>query len=129
MIDEERLPNADLAVVDEAKITRYLLSRTHPSGRAKAAFFLRFGFVPEQWQTMAEALRLLATTYAVTERVQSTHGISYAVNGALFAPDGRRPWVRTIWIVDTGDLTETPRFVTAYPADPPKQTWKQGTPG
>jgi hypothetical protein len=38
------LPNSHVAVVDELKIRGYLLSFTHPIGRSKAAFFVRFGF-------------------------------------------------------------------------------------
>lgn len=39
-----KLPNLGNASVPEAKITRYLLSMTHPYGRHKANFFQRFGF-------------------------------------------------------------------------------------
>ena len=39
-----RLPNAHLAVVDERKVNAYLLSDSHPAGRAKAVFFRRYGF-------------------------------------------------------------------------------------
>ena len=41
--------------VDEAKIVGYLLS--HSNGQGKAAFFLRFGFLPGAWTEMAEALK------------------------------------------------------------------------
>ena len=39
-----RLPNAHLARIDREKITDYLLSSVNPRDRAKAGFFLRFGF-------------------------------------------------------------------------------------
>ena len=41
--------------VDESKLVGYLLS--HAKGQGKAAFFLRFGFSPESWLEMAEALK------------------------------------------------------------------------
>jgi hypothetical protein len=50
------LPNASRAVVPEAKITRYLLSETHPAGRSKARFFTAHGFSPAQWEVLATAL-------------------------------------------------------------------------
>jgi hypothetical protein len=31
----------------------------------------------------------------------------------MTTPSGRRPRVRTIWLVETGELA--PRFITAYP--------------
>jgi hypothetical protein len=40
-----KLPNAHLATVPEAKVTRYLLNPAHPAGGSKATFFLRFGFM------------------------------------------------------------------------------------
>jgi hypothetical protein len=44
-----KLPQADRAVVDERKVREYLLSRAHPIGRFKAAFFARAGFEAENW--------------------------------------------------------------------------------
>ena len=41
-----RLPNAHLAVVDERKVNAYLLSDSHPAGRAKAVFFRRYLRLP-----------------------------------------------------------------------------------
>jgi hypothetical protein len=37
------LPEPASAVGDERKVRSYLLSDNHPPGRAKAAFFRRFG--------------------------------------------------------------------------------------
>ena len=34
-----RLPNATEASVEEGKLKKYLLSETHPKGKAKARFF------------------------------------------------------------------------------------------
>jgi hypothetical protein len=51
-----RLPYADLAVIDERKITHYLLASDHPAGRAKAAMFQRFGFAAADWQALRDAL-------------------------------------------------------------------------
>ncbi|MCY4076129.1 MAG: hypothetical protein OXH04_11955 [Acidobacteria bacterium] len=44
-----KLPNADQAVVDRRKIVDHLLSRRHPDGRNKAAFFFAFGFRTARW--------------------------------------------------------------------------------
>jgi hypothetical protein len=41
------------------------------------------------------------------------YGQKYIVDGALVAPTGQLPLIRTVWVVDTG--TDRPRLVTAYP--------------
>lgn len=108
-----RLPNADLLHVDRAKITTYLLSNAHPDGRAKAAFFTRFGFAPERWEELAAALQVVGAENEVGDVAASPYGMRYTVDGLLPCPDGRSPRIRTVWIVETG--TETPRLVTAHP--------------
>jgi hypothetical protein len=44
-----KLPNADQAIIDAAKLHGYLLSATHPVGRFKAKFFGRLGHGADQW--------------------------------------------------------------------------------
>nr|WP_231934555.1 DUF6883 domain-containing protein [Botrimarina colliarenosi] len=41
------------------------------------------------------------------------YGAKYVGRGELECPDGARPRIVTVWIVETGTLA--PRFVTAYP--------------
>ena len=106
-----KLPRAGQAVVQEAKITTYLLSETHPVG--KAGFFLRFGFHPGNWQVLADAFRAHALEHEVSATQDSPHGTRNFVEGPLNTPQGRRPLVRTVWIVDKG--AELPRLVSAYP--------------
>jgi hypothetical protein len=114
-----RLPNAHLAVVEEAKITEYLLNAAHPDNGGKAAFFLAGGFSRGEWRILAAALRRVAQTGGVTSSVVSPHGRKYVVDGQLQTPSGRLPVVRTIWIVDQG--FDTPRLVTTYAGEEGKQ--------
>ena len=51
------LPNANLAIIDRAKLEGYLLSASHPVGRFKARFFARLGFTASEWRLFAQALR------------------------------------------------------------------------
>ena len=67
-----KLPRADQAVVQEAKITTYLLSETHSLG--KAGFFVRFDFQVGDWQVLAEALRAHAVENEVSVTQDSPHG-------------------------------------------------------
>ncbi len=108
-----RLPNADRAQVDREKITEYLLSTDHPDGRSKARFFTGFGFRIESWNILAEALRKHGTSHFVVTAVESGFGTRYTIEGELETPDGRKPRVRTVWMVEKG--SETPRLITAYP--------------
>jgi len=106
------LPDRDRARVDRAKITDYLLSLSHPDGRGKAAFFMRFGFKARDWEALADALREVAVRNLVTAVAESAHGTRYTVDGPLHTPDGRAPRVRTVWIVERDSV---PRLITAHP--------------
>lgn len=107
------LPDSERAHVDQHKITDYLLSPTHPDGRTKAQFFMRFGFRPEAWQQLADALQEVGVSNPVIAVAESPHGARYTVDGLFQAPDGRTPRVRTVWIVEPG--SSGPRLITAYP--------------
>jgi len=107
------LPNRELARVPEEKLTRYLLATSHPVGRSKAAFFLRFGFSVESWTVLAQALSQHAADHAITAVQQSQFGSRYVIEGQLATPDHRNPHIRSVWFIDTGE--GIPRFVTAYP--------------
>ena len=109
-----KLPNAHLAVVDEDKITGYLLNAAHPDNGGKAPFFLALGFRLDDWRSLAAALRKLAGTTPVAKQLESSHGLKYILDGKMETLSGRSPTVHTIWIVDRG--AETPHLVTAYPS-------------
>lgn len=108
-----RLPNAKEAIVDKDKITQYLLSLNHPSGKTKARFFNRFGFDLTNWKNLKTALLYHAQNNEVINQKQTLFGVKYVIDGLLPTPDGRNPKVRTIWFVETGQ--KQPRFVSAYP--------------
>jgi hypothetical protein len=111
---ERRLPNAELACVDEEKVTAYLLNPGHQRGASKARFFAHFGFTRQQWGALAEAIRLHAQVNPVEQVVESEFGARYTVIGPLDTPSGRRPMVVTVWVIE--GQSGGPRLVTAYPA-------------
>lgn len=108
-----KLPNANLAVVPERKLTHYLLNPAHPDNGGKAEFFTSLGFRVSEWEVLAAALRDLAGTSPVSQQAESPHGRKYVIVGRIESPDGKPALVQTIWIVDTG--TDVARLVTAYP--------------
>ena len=108
------LPNADQAVVALEKVTEYLLSHTHPTGKHKARFFVAIGFSPDIPSALQEALLNHARTHPVWNEEATPFGIKYIVEGALAAPNGSTPSVRVVWILESG--SHAPRLVTAFPA-------------
>lgn len=110
-----KLPSANLAVVEQAKIADYLLNPKHRFGASKARFFAEFGFRREVWEVWAAALREHGEKSEVTKIQETGFGPRYEVDGELAAPDGRRPLLRSVWQVDDGQIV--PRLITAYPLE------------
>ncbi len=110
-----KLPNVEKAFVTEDKIKDYLLSETHPDGRAKAAFFTNFGFSAEQGEILVEALLGHAHSHEVASASTTSHGIKFVVESELITPDGRNPKIRTVWIIEVGKTAA--RLITAYPLE------------
>ena len=109
-----RLPNSQYARIQPEKLTNYLLSTEHRDGRSKSKFFLRFGFTAERWHDFADALLAHGANNEVAEIEETQYGIVYCMNGVIETPDGRNPYIRTVWQIDHG--TDYPKFITAYPA-------------
>jgi hypothetical protein len=107
------VPHCNEAVIEPAKIADYLLSATHPIGRAKAVFFTRFGFRADAPEELGLALLAHVRANAIADIEASAYGTKYRVDGVLASPDGRNPLVSTVWIILDGETI--PRFVTAFP--------------
>jgi hypothetical protein len=111
-----KLSSAD-AIIAAAKLRDYVLSPAHPDGHAKAAYLARVGYSQEDWPRLESDLReQLATQEAQPGRL-SAYGRKYEILGPLTGPNGGTTWVRTIWIVLTGETA--PRFVTLIPEERP----------
>ncbi len=108
-----KLPNAENARIEPAKIREYLLSSSHPIGRFKYGFFSRLGYTNEQWARLEADLLELAVTGEAIIGESTEYGQKYEVRGMLKGPSGRLAEVVSVWIVLAGQ--ETPRFITAFP--------------
>jgi hypothetical protein len=51
-----QLPRVANAILDDRKVTQYLLNSVHPTGASKAKFFVSFGFSPGNWVELKSAL-------------------------------------------------------------------------
>jgi hypothetical protein len=108
-----RIPGIERAVVDAAKIRDYLLSASHPVGRFKSRFFVRLGYTPDLWETLADDIRHHGRLGTATEGESSPYGRKFEVRGSLKGPTGRTAEVVSIWILLND--SDVPRFVTAFP--------------
>jgi hypothetical protein len=108
-----QVPNADRAVIEPVKLHGYLLSRNHPVGRFKAAFFLALGYSPENWNRLDADLRSQHLSKDALPEEPTSYGRKYAIRATLVGPSGRSADVVSTWVVRAGE--DFPRFVTAYP--------------
>jgi hypothetical protein len=107
------LPNSDKAYVPSSKLNDYLLSTTHSVGRSKAKFFREFGFDETNSGSLESGLLSIAQTEEVFARIETPFGAKYIIDGPLPTPLGMMINIRTVWIVEKGEVE--PRFVTAHP--------------
>lgn len=109
------LPQREQAFVPGEKIRDYLLSLTHPVGRAKAKFFRGLGYDETNMDLLEAELLRIARTEPVMRVDPTSFGTKYMIEGVLAMQPAGAATIRTVWIIETG--LSTPRFVTAYPAD------------
>lgn len=62
---------------------------------------------------MAQVFLQHAASHEICVNELTTHGHMFTVEGELETPDGRSPYIRSVWIIPHGEVL--PRFVTAYP--------------
>ncbi len=108
-----KLPNNELAYIPSSKLINYLLSRTHAVGKSKARFFRKFGFDETNVDIFEQGLKIIAQKNEIAEQVSVLHGEKYIIDGKLETPIGRNINIRTVWIIEKGEIN--PRFVTAHP--------------
>ena len=99
-----KLPRAEEAVVPRNKVENYLLHLGHPDGRGKAKFFLLFGFRREEWSVLVDALLPHASEHPVVESFSDADVMTYLVEGRLESPSGRKPRLRSVWLIEAGGL-------------------------
>ena len=109
-----KLPYRENAFIPPPKLKDYLLSETHPIGKAKSKFFRGAGFNEMNLDMLEQGLLNMALAEDVIEVGSSPHGTKYILDGPVLTPTGRIVHIRTVWIIDTGQ--DRPRFVTAFPA-------------
>ena len=108
-----RLPSAERAEIDPAKLRDYLLSTTHPLGRFKARFFAALGFSADRSEELESAFRAQHLTQDVERASSAASGQKFTIRAILKGPNGQSAVVVSVWFLRAGQTV--PRFVTAYP--------------
>jgi uncharacterized protein DUF6883 len=108
-----RLPRAEKAVIDPAKLRDYVLSPQHPVGRFKATFFAQLGYSTTNWVRLDLELRRLAMEGTAELAERNSFGQKYVVRGRIVGQAGRTANVVSVWIILNDE--DIPRFVTVFP--------------
>lgn len=107
-----RLPNAEQAVIDPAKLRDYCLNPLHPEGRHKARVFaavLGIGRQDADWLRLKIQAAILEAPISRAESLP--FGNRYTVDFDL-TRQGKQATVRTGWIIRTHE--DFPRLVTCF---------------
>ena|SRR5712691_9908669 len=105
------------AIIRPDKLRDYLLSVGHPDGRGKAEYLGRLGYSQDAFGRLDADLRGQVLSLEAQPGRASRYGQKYEILGSLTGPNGNTAWVRTIWIILTGETA--PRLVTLIPAEKP----------
>jgi hypothetical protein len=105
------------ASIPANKLRDYLLSTMHPDGRGKAEYLGGLGYSEDAFSRLEADLREQILTLDAEPGRLSPYGQKYEILGPLTGPNGNTAWVRTIWIILTGETA--PRLVTLIPAEKP----------
>ena len=107
-----KLPNADTAVVDIAKLRDYCLNPNHPVGKHKARVFnSALGLAAGDAEYLCDAILEAALILDVALGVQDEYGWWFTLD-LMLVTDAGQATVRTGWIIRTEE--DCPRLTTAY---------------
>jgi hypothetical protein len=108
-----KVPNATLAIIEQAKLVSYLLDVDHPQGGTKARLLVSLGYSAANWQQLDSDLRSTHLAEDVVATSLTVWGSRYEIVGPLTGPTGDTVLFRSVWQIDLG--TNTPRLITMYP--------------
>ena len=109
-----RLSSKTIIIAPE-KLRDYILNSSHPDGESKARFLSEIGYKQENWQILERDLRNQHLPLAASPGKKSIYGAKYEIVGPLVGPNGDRKWIRSIWIIRTGESVA--RFVILIPEE------------
>ena len=108
-----KIPNADNAIIEPAKIVDYLLDVDHPHGGSKACLLLSLGYSSADWQQLEADLRRMHLIEHFVAINQTVWGVRYEIVAPITGPSGDTVLFRSVWQIDLG--SDAPRLITMYP--------------
>lgn len=107
-----KLPNAESAIVDIAKLRDYCLSSRHPRGKHKARVFAEaLGLGEADAVVLQIALQKVAIHEEATMTDADEYGQRFVLDFDMTTKAGTAR-IRSAWIVRTGE--SMPRLITCY---------------
>lgn len=107
-----KLPAGERAVVEMDKVTDYILSPAHPTGRHKARVFAAsLGLTAVHAPDLEAALKLAAASDEAEFLRDDQYGAHYRLEFMMVFKERRRR-VRSLWVVRNGE--DFPRLVSAF---------------
>ena len=107
-----KIPNADRATIDLAKLRDYCLNPRHPRGRHKARVFqAALGLRAADATLLRDAILAVLPTVEAQSQEEDVYGRRYVADCPIDGPGGSAI-VRTAWIIRPGEAS--PRFVTCH---------------
>lgn len=105
------LPNAERAVLEPDKFTKYLFNKDNPRGYAKGvAFTSRLGYDIDSWDGLMEEIQSHAVLFPARQKGDAGHGMKYEQQMILYGKTGSPANVVVSWIDEDG----IPRMTSAY---------------
>jgi hypothetical protein len=106
-----RIPNAETAVIEAAKVRDYLLNPDYPDNRGKARLFAALGYERADYERFVEDLRTQHLTMDALQTGSTEHGEYWRIEAPLRGPRGSAR-IRSIWEIRRS--ASAPRLITAY---------------
>jgi hypothetical protein len=107
-----KLPNAERAIVNIAKLRDYCLNPEHPEGQHKAyVFATRLGLRVENAEELQAVLLTIVSSHEAVFSREIEHGKLYVVDFVMTTPVGQAT-VRSSWIIRNGE--DFPRLTSCY---------------
>lgn len=107
-----KIPNGELAIIDNAKLVDYCLSPDHELGKHKARVFEEaLGINQSNWDRLRDDLLVAARSNDAVSTSTDKYGERFLIDFEMSGPK-RIATVRSAWIIRTGEIS--PRLVTCY---------------
>ncbi|QBF00057.1 NAD(+)--arginine ADP-ribosyltransferase EFV [Blautia producta] len=96
---EQKLPNAENAIVPDAKFTKYIFDGVYPEGLAKGqAFSSRLGYDINNWQELQNEIKYRALKYPAAFKDNNGYGDRYEQKMVIYGKNGMPANVIVGWM-------------------------------